>query len=96
MDYADVKEWLDILVDRYKKATEAMYLVPRIKARASCDTSVMIYEGIDIVADIMGVELKEEEFKSELGHKYYYHFFYEGVEFISFAKERLESFACRD
>lgn len=96
MEYADVKEWLDIMVERYKKATEEVYLLPRISARVSNDDNVLIYRSIDVIADIMGLELHEEFGKFRDGEEYLkYWFTYDDVEFASYPSGRLESFACR-
>lgn len=98
MDYASVKEWLDILVKRFKESTKEEHLNSQIYASASIDDSVLIYSGFEVVADVMGLDVKEELFYSESlnENRYNYSFMYDGVCFTTNQKERLSRFAERD
>lgn len=58
MEYADIKEWLDSLItnaeERYalQYFNESVYLVSQ-----NNDNTIQIYEGIEIVADVMGLTI---------------------------------------
>ncbi len=93
MDYTDVKEWLDVLAERYKISVQTSYLTPRIAAGVNTNSCVLIYENIEIVADIMNLELVESPCDDGW---FSYRFEYDGVGFVSYKKGRLESFERRD
>ena len=98
MDYASVKEWLDILVKRFKESTKKEYLNSQIYASANIDDAILIYSGFEVVADVMGLGIKEDLFYSESlqENQYHYSFLYDGVCFTTNQKERLSRFAGRD
>ena len=60
--------------------------------------SILFYKGLDIVADIMGLELKEKFVQDELPNQSYYRysFVYDGVEFVTYSEERMSRFAKSD
>lgn len=98
MDYASVKEWLDILVKRFKESTKKEYLNSQIYASASFEESILIPSGFEIVADVMGLDVEERIIYSGTlkQNRYHYSFMYDGVCFTTNEKERLRRFAGRD
>lgn len=93
MEYTDVKEWLDVLAERYKTSAQTSYLTPRISASVNTNSCVLIYENIEIIADIMKLELEESACDDGW---FSYRFEYDGVGFVGYRKGRLECFERRD
>ncbi len=93
MEFADVKEFLDWHVINITKKACMRHLNSNIRIM-SPDGYYQFEEGIGIVADIMGLELLEDDKKNGDYHVYY--FIYEGVRFIQLSKERLWIYAGND
>lgn len=89
MDFIEMKRNLDDLVDRFKAATEEVVLPGGIRAAACTDQSVLVYSGIEIMADVMNIKLHEVEVKLDGFNGYEHYFIYRGVKFNHFANERL-------
>lgn len=89
MEYENIKEWMDRQVDRTREQTASKDFNNRI--RTSADGNVMFYEGIDIVADIMGIPLAEE-IREDARFRYRYSFLYREIEFLQYEKQRLPGF----
>ena len=92
MEYAEVKEYLDSMVRDYNIAIKQRHLTNHIRAAITADTTILIYEGMETVADIMGLEIREEKRNVSSGLVYEYSFVYDGVEFVSYEKERMKRF----
>lgn len=92
MEYAQVKEYLDEIVRDYKNAIRPRYLTNQIRSVVSIDNDILVYEGLEIAADIMGLEIQEKERNLSNGLRYEYSFVYDGVKFVSCEKERMERF----
>lgn len=90
MEYSDVKAWLDELAEDFKRATRNKVLSTDIVAcAAAISNRVLVYSGIEIIADIMGLGLKEEEINLSDGTtSYKYFFIYSDVEFAHFIDRR--------
>lgn len=92
MEYAEVKEWLDRLVQNYNELHELQEFNTSVSICTGCD-GVQLFKGIDIVADVMGFSLTEKD--EEIGQfRYRYSFMYEGVEFFELFEERMS--VCTD
>ena len=91
MEYEVVKKWLDELVKANREANKENVLTSSIRAVAAVDTSVLVFSGIDIVADVMGLELKEEPITGDSGFRYLYTFRYDGMRFAQYSSRRLIS-----
>lgn len=89
MEYEVVKKWLDELVKANREANKENVLTSSIRAVAAVDTSVLVFSGIDIVADVMGLELKEEPITSDSDFRYLYTFRYDGMRFVQYNRRRL-------
>lgn len=91
MEYTDVKEWLDNIVKIHKMASFDHVFSDFIRASFVID-NVLVYDGIEILADMMGLELSERKVEPADELKYEYSFVYDGVTFVSYRVERLERF----
>lgn len=89
MEYEVVKQWLDELVDDFLKVTKENVLNSTIRAQIAIEVSVLIYEGIDIVADVMGFDLTEEILNNDCEVWFAYSFTYKGVKFVEYKSKRL-------
>lgn len=89
MEYEVVKKWLDELVKANREANKENVLTSSIRAVAAVDTSVLVFSGIDIVADVIGLELKEEAIIGDSDFHYSYTFRYDGMRFVQYSRRRL-------
>lgn len=88
MEYEVVKKWLDEKVDIFLEATKRDYLTSNISIRVSIDDKISV-EGINIIADVMGLKLEEEPCAYD-GKKFcFYTFVYRGVVFSECMSKRL-------
>lgn len=92
MEYAQVKEYLDDMVRDYRNAIKPRCLTNRICSSVSIDKDILVHKGLEIMADIMGLEIQEKERNVSSGLIYEYSFVYEGVKFVGYEKERMERF----
>ena len=92
MEYEVVKKWLDGLVEANRAANKENALTSSIRAVASVDTSVLVFEGIDTVADVMGLELQEEILNNDMGVWFSYTFKYDGMRFVQYSGTRLQGY----
>lgn len=94
MKFANTKEWLDFHTETYKRATSARQFDIGISICSPYGSDgVTMLEGIDIVADTMGLKLCET--KVDMEHfKFKYSFFYNGVKFYQLTEERLTRYEC--
>lgn len=91
MEYAEVKEWLDRLVQNYNELKELKEFNTSVSI---CTASyVQIFKGIDIIADIMGFHLSEKDYETS-EFRYEYSFMYEGIKFLELCEERMS--VCTD
>ena len=90
MEYAEVKEWLDKLVANIIE-TESLYNFNEQIRVCRPGLTIHMFTGIDIVADVMGLELRED-YEEDKDFPYRYSFEYKGNKFIQIEEERLESF----
>lgn len=64
MEYTEVKEWLDKLIEANKEIKSMKsslgWFSSDIRAIIHYDPCILIYKGIEIIADVMGLELKQE------------------------------------
>ena len=91
MEYANIKEWLDKIIE----AKEYLKSLEKFNSRIETygpDIRIPIRYHIEEVADCMGIELKEET--HDFGqYKYEYSFGYRGYKVFELRKRRLKSFA---
>lgn len=91
MEYAKVKKFLDECVRDYREATKKRSLTNNISLCFLTNSGVLVYEGLEVIADIMGLEIKEK-FVPGVNLDYEYSFVYDGVKFVSYEEERMERF----
>ena len=96
MDYVQMKQWLDALVDNLEEKERLVHYNRRISTHMP-DKYMFLY-GVEEVADIMGIELQESELSesSYCDRKYEYFFMYRDVKFMNYFSERIERFAVSD
>lgn len=96
MNYVQMKQWLDALVDNLEEQGRLVDFNNRIRTHVP-DKAIFLI-GIDEVADIMGIELQERRLSEDLKSrfKYEYSFMYRGVRFRDYFYERIERFAGTD
>lgn len=87
MDYSEVKEWLDKLVLNYKDSIELSVLNSSVSVCVG-SPGIQFYEGILIIADVMGLNTYEEKYPDSV-YKYKYRFIYDGIEFFQINQERI-------
>ena len=80
MEYEKIKEWLDLLVEDFKRTNEHADFNSQIYTCHSRD-AVHMGGGIEIVANVMGLELQREDDPYE-GYSHESYFIYEGVKFF--------------
>ena len=87
MDAIEIKEWLDKLIENIenfnslRNFNSQIYTLPH-------DRTIMIYNGIEIIADMLETNLICEDSGGDFfNFKYYIN--YKGYEIIQFSKERL-------
>lgn len=90
MEFTELEEWLDKIVAAKKELADLKVFNSQIEM-GNADSSVMLFKGIDVVADIIGVQLERRGFTEEI--KYHYSFIYEGVEFWHVSNEELGNYA---
>ena len=96
MDYIQMKQWLDALVDNLEEKERLMHYNSRISTHKP-DRNMFLH-GVEEAADIMGIELQERELSqsSYCNCKYEYSFIYRDVIFMNYFHERIEKFAGAD
>ena len=89
MDAIEIKEWLDKLIENIenfnslRNFNSQIYTLPH-------DRTIMIYNGIEIIADMLETSLICEDSGGDFfNFKYYIN--YKGYEIIQFSKERLDA-----
>lgn len=91
MEYEDVKAWLDWQMKNAEERRKNEAFNSDICMTSTPDY-IQMYKGIDIVADILGADLKERRLKEY----YCYYFFYNGVEVTQLSDRRLGEYAGND
>lgn len=86
-----LKYWMDALILHIKQGQALKEFNGKIEAISPVDY-IHIYSGIDIMADILGVELLE----GKLHNGYEYYFLYNGVKFLKYSEERWQKYARAD
>lgn len=94
MEYEKIKEWLDEHIKHLNNARRINDFNNQISANVTYD-NVLIFKGIDIVADVMGLNLKES-IHEDLTLQYEYSFTYNGITFVQYSQKRLEKYAGTD
>ena len=92
MEYEVVKKWLDELVKANRAANKENVLTSSIRVVAAVDTSVLVFSGIDIVADVMGLKLEEEILNNDMRVWFSYTFKYDGMRFVQYSGTRLPGY----
>lgn len=90
MDFVDMKRYLDDLVDRFKAATQEIGFPGGIRAAACNDSSILVYSGIEVIADIMNLKLEKKKLNLEGDEVYECYFMYRGVKFHHFERKGSE------
>ncbi len=96
MDYIQMKQWLDALVDNLEEQERLVYYNSRISTYEP--DRAMFLHGVEEAADIMGIELRERELPEnpQFSCKFEYSFIYRDVKFMNYFDERIERFAGAD
>ena len=90
MEYEAVKEWLDQLVANRNELHNLQFFNNKIEVCGVHD-SIQIYQGIEILADAMGVKLNMQRNHEEVyPYPYRYYFNYCGYEIVQVCVEPLE------
>lgn len=94
MDYAETTKWLDSLIANQKQARKIQDLNSQVSAIIVSPTdlesrSILMYKGIELVADTIGEALTEEYEKNADRNLYRYTFKYGGFVFVQYRKERI-------
>lgn len=92
MEYEVVKKWLDELVVDYKASIKTRVLAKSVCATISEELWIRFKDGIDVVAKVMGLELKEEIMNNDMRVWYVYSFIYNGVKFVYYDSKRLKGY----
>lgn len=95
MEYEKMKEWLDRLVANAKEALELSSFGNDVIVTTVHSRNIQIFQGIEIIADTMGIQLEEKE-RGDDEYPYKYGFQYQGVCIFQITEERLERFARAD
>lgn len=91
MDYITTKEWLNRQLELKQEGEDSRELNSSV-AVYSEDSDILMSKGIELVADIMGLDLVEEvKPGTDYNYPYWYSFVYGGVKFVQIEKERLVS-----
>lgn len=91
MEYADVKAWMDSLVENFNEREQLCELNNSISTFKP-DNHVFV-NGIDVLADIMGIPLKEKYLGEDFSYPYTYSFEYRGLIFTKSFDEK-QGFTC--
>lgn len=90
MEYYEVKEWLDGIVDTIRKQHQLEVLTTSIKTH-SVEDKYYLHSGIDIVSDVMKIPLVFKDVSGDsYSFKYRYSITYRGIEFVQLAEKLLE------
>lgn len=84
----EIREWLDAIVDTIKKQERLSDFNKSIKF-SEPESAYHVYFGIEIVADLMGLQLKCD-FDNRIELPYCYSFSYRGIEFRQYEAKPLE------
>lgn len=87
MGFADVKEWMDALVDNLEYRRSMDSFNNQVQT-ISTNNRIHMDSGIDILADMLGVDLKEKVLE-DVEYPYRYHFFYRNIEVFQLSKEKV-------
>lgn len=87
MEFTDAREWLDALVDNLEQRKNLTYFNNQIRTTGGTG-DIQIYTGIDILADLLGIELEEEIFKG-MEYPYCCYFFYRNIKIFQLSRERM-------
>ena len=91
MKYKKIKEWLESLIKVYHKTKATAEFDAQICICEPFSSGIHIYKGIEMVADVMGLALKEIK-RDDAYIPYEYSFIYKGVKFFQITEERLEGY----
>ena len=83
MEYLEIKDYLDRLIRIQDEAQSCEDLNANIKAIMITGPAIQMYKGIEIIADVMGLQLDSK--KRGDGDMEYF-FIYSGVEFFQIGK----------
>lgn len=89
MEFEKVKQWLDDLVDTYKRMNE-LSTYNEVISTCIYRESIQLFRCIDIVADIMGIKL-EEKYTADREYPFEYSFEYRGCKFNQLSQSRLSN-----
>lgn len=94
MEFTDVREWLDAIIES-KKKLESLQNFNNSISICSNSVAVHVYEGIEIMAGLLGEELRMKPFDDD-EYPYQYSFQYKEIEVFQLSKERIEQYAGAD
>ena len=94
MSADEVREWLDKLISNKNELDAIKKFNNQIISCGSL-SYILLMEGIEIVADLIGVRLTEEKRDCDL-YPYVYYFYYNGNIFRQLSRERLGVYAGND
>lgn len=89
MEYYEVKEWLDSIVEVIRKQHQLETLTNSIKTHR-VDDNCFLHSGIQIISDVMRIPLSFKELNpNESRFPYRYSFLYRGIEFVQLEEKPL-------
>lgn len=91
MEFEKIKAWLDEIVDIVRRERDVECFSNNISLCNAYKYYTQFYQGIDIVADVMGLDLYESQ-RDDEKYRYEYSFTYKGVYFTQIEEERLERY----
>lgn len=91
MEFEKIKAWLDEIVDIVRREIDVECFSNNISLCNAYKYYTQFYQGIDIVADVMGLDLYESQ-RDDEKYRYEYSFTYKGVYFTQIEEERLERY----
>lgn len=90
MEYYEVKEWLDAIVDTIRKQHQLETLTTSIRTHY-VDDAYFLSKGIEIVSDIMRLQLYSEKREGkDVTYPYHYWIKYRGIKFLQYNEKPLD------
>lgn len=90
MEYEEMKEWLDKLVENERERGKLEFFNSEISTTGAMGT-ISFMHGIETVADVMGLELHKKALNEDYHHGVAYDFEYGGIRFVQFDDSEVEA-----
>lgn len=90
MDRERLKAWLDEMVRLFKESEGVRNFENRARACIHSDDWILVHEGLEEMAEVMGLDVVYEPLGENYRCDYQASFVYEGVKFVSYLRGRLD------